>query len=747
MIENNDDTNIELFKNIVKSKQNINAITEALKGAFDVNPNAAIKWYKEISALPEPPGGFYFQNTLFDLLSKIVEIDKQAASQIFYNMLLPQFIETPTVFESEKPRRTPNRDTMDLWRANEVIPKLFEKAPKEFVKTAHDLVLIYRDIPKQPQKIGIQDSYSSIWYHDEAIYPEVKLLKTVENIACNWSEKDIPKVDEVINVLDKESYSISKLVLIKILLANPKRNKQKLFEIVQSDTILTTYDILHLLPKILTVLYSHLTDKEIEKLNEVLMIFSFPKEFRPEKENEYRKYLLSAIPTAFRNDDVKNRLSELDDIRILRPRGESSGPMVFSSIENEKQEEEKFEELSDQEQQKEIVRLISIFPQLATKNEKLDFLKNIQVFLNKDKEKINQEILAKLKPLINSLCYDSDPEDDTDLTNNEIGSSLISYPTIRANAASCQLLLTWHDPSQVNLELCSKLAEDKTTQVREGVARNLRYLSVVDFDRSYEIATKFKNDNRRLLFFLADYTKFILPKHLDESFEISNFIIEKMGKDELKHEQDFVLDFFVSLVIFMALKHKKEKFTELFEKLLMDNSYNYTVKHTIAFTCKDNEILFDDSLRKKVIDIYSILLDNENKKIRNDADFFLLYTLTKEKKSLLPDIKPLLEKMSKMKYETSGDDFMRMNIINYIEAFWKDFPNDSVNYIHQIYDNNPSLAYSFHRGRDIIKVLDVMFESKMFSEDLRKKLIDVLMKFVKAGWPEANAVLKKLENS
>ncbi len=43
--------------------------------------------------------------------------------------------------------------------------------------------------------------------------------------------------------------------------------------------------------------------------------------------------------------------------------------------------------------------------------------------------------------------------------------------------------------------------------------------------------------------------------------------------------------------------------------------------------------------------------------------------------------------------------------------------------------------------------MEEMFKSNLVTRDSKKKLISTLMQFVKAGWPEANQVLRIAETS
>jgi len=742
---------INLFKKIVKSKKNLGAIVDALKNAFEIDPVESIKWYIEISKNPDYKYDMFVQIAMYELLPKIVNVDKKSASEIFYNLLDPEMEQEYSLLPYEKPRKIPRRNSQDLWQANKIILNLFKIAPKEFVNVVFDLILKYRDIPNNPKEDEILDVAATIWYHSDQTYQEVGLLMKIEDESCSWAENEDPRLDEVIQFLEKESISLAKLVLVNILLSNPKKYYSKLFELANSKVILGTDDVQHMLPPVLAKIIPLLNNEQIQKLNQTMINFPVWKNDDGEDDLEERKFLISSIPDSFKNSESNEWLNTIGkDVKKMKTRGEQGHPIVFSQIhDEEKNKEKKFEELSEKEQENEIKRSISTHENIIIKSDKISFLENIESFLNINKEKMKKDILNQLEPIIEKFCNDSDPDpnkNDFGMEKDQFSSSsLLTYSTVRATAAACQLRLTYHKPSPDNIELCKKLSDDKSSLVREDVARNLRYLSASAFPASFEIAKKFQSDNHRILFYLTDYMLFITGAHPDESFYFCKLFLDTRGKEELKDNRDYVIDTVTTITIQMALKKKNQKFVELFNKILEDDTYNYVVKHTIAFRCKDESILFDDSLKTDVLHIYEKLFESPNRDVRNDADFFLLNVITREKKSFLPEIKPLLEKISKLEYDAASDDFLRLNIINYLEEFWKDIPEDAVNYLCTIYLKNTKLTSHFHKSRDTIKILDEMFDSSLISRESKKRLISVLMEFVKTGWPEANLVLKKLE--
>ena len=745
---NNKESAIKLFKNIVKSTKNTRAIINALEGAYEISPDESIEWFKEVSSNPDYKNNYYVRDTFFKLLPEIVNDDKKTASDIFYNLLDPELIEDEYASLLEKsPKKRARVDTMAIYGAKLVIVELFEKAPKEFAKVTFDLILKYRDIPRNSKSDEILDVASIVWYHNNPTYEEVDLLKKIEEISIDWSENNDVRVDEVIQVFEKESYSLAKFILISIFLGNPKKYFEKLYE-ASINILITVDDIQHFLSLCLSKILPNCKNVQIEKINSVMLTHPIYQDEKGEDIQE-RKFLLSSIPKEFQNESVKKWLeTDGKDIKPMKTRGEHGPPQVFSSFEeSEKEEEEKFDELSEKNQEKVIQKIIESWKNKVGKSEKIEILENIESFLQKDKGKLEDALLVQLEPIIQTFLSDPDPKEEFE-SKDEIGSaSLLTFPTVRATAASCQFRITYHRSTPENIELCDKISQDYISLVREDAARNLRYLAFADFETSFKIAKRFQSDNHRVLFYLTDYIRFITGNHPDESYYFCEYFLNTRGKEKSLDSSDFIIDMVTSITIHMTLKQNNKKFSELFERILRDDSYNYVVKQIIAFRCKDEALLYDESLQNEILEIYNVLFDSQDPHVRNDADFFLLNVITKDKKSFLPEIKPILEKVSNMKYDASSDDFLRLNILDYVEEFWQEIPEDSVRYLITLYEKNPKLVTNFHKSRDIIKTMEDMFKSKLIKRESKKELISILMLFAKAGWPEANQVLKVAENN
>ncbi len=738
-------SSIQLFKNLVNSNRNGGTISSALKNAFSIEKTESINWFVELSE-NEKSHWFYVQDTLFELLPQIAKENKKASVRIFNNLLKPEFHEMEGLFPSMPPQRYLKNNSHDLWIANEKILSLLNVAPKEFCNAVLELALQYQQIPLRRKSKKIHDVLSVLWYHPDSYQYAVKLLLSIENQSKMWAKKNDPRLKEIIEYLDTSPYSVSIRIQSNILSTNPKLFAKRLFNV--TNKIIQSDDCIDLLPKILKNICKYLPKSQIRQLNRLMLNFRTPKNFLT-YDGSYRRYLLEAIPKYYQ--DVQTQKWLIKNKKTHPKLQLRTRPTVFRSYEGEQkivQEKKEFDKMNDLEQEKEITDLLNKIMQIKTKNEKLDFLKITDIYLNKEKPRINKSITTQLEPIIRNYCRDTDPEGSGYEEEKPMGNSLVSYPTVRAYAAASLLKLTWHSLSDENISIIKKLADDPHTFVREEVCRNLRYLSHVDYPLSLTLAKKFLEDNRRLHFFLTDFLHFNIRTHTKDIFEFCEKIVNRYGKLKMSDkDEEPSLDFVIDLIVQMALKLNDDSFTLLFSKLVEDDSYNYSVKHRVSFACKNENILFDEKLKTRILDVYYKLIQSSNNKVITDAEFFLLHSLISKGVSFLPEIKPLLLKLSNTKYELSTSDYYRLMIIDYTEKFWLEMPDEFVDYLYHIYSNNKDLTSNFHKSREVIKLLGEMYISGKISSDSKIKVMDILLEFVKVGWPEASFVLKHLEQS
>jgi len=740
---------LNIYKNIVNNKKDFGSIKQSIESAFNIDSKNSIEWFKTLATDEKHKENIFLKQVLIDILPEITKIDGKSASDIFFNILKPTFVETSfSKYYPDFPRKEVIRDTQLLWLANTKIKEIFEQSPKEILSKTLDLVILYRNIELDENSQKIIDVYSSIWYDDQFTQPETKLLKSIEDIAYEWSQEKNPKLDPVIKVLTTNQYSISKRLLVHICLANPEHYKKELFQLITSDDFLSSYDLLDLLQIAIMAVTSLLDKNEIDILNKKLLTFKIP-DLKPELEGPTRKFLLTSVPEEYRNKETRDWLEQNGEkYQEIKPRSRSFE--VTTNFEETKGKIEdkstKFKKLSYEDQQRNIIKSLPTNLDSIGKTQKIAILDNIDIFLNRN-EKVQLDFVEKIENTIHKYCSDPDPADNPVEEDYKISHTLISYPAVRPSAASCQLKLTWHNPTNTNFQLSLQLSQDENSFVRESVCRNLQFLADVNFPLSFEIATKFLKDNQRVLFFMATYLHFIVGKHRTEALKIcteiiSNYAIRE-GKKETHEGSEELIKFVCQLVTYFAIKFDDINFKNLFNDLFSDK-YNDSVKNSIAFICKSDDLLFDDKLKNEIIQVYEKLITDKSYSGRHRAAFFLLHSLGKQKKSYIPEIKPILDSLSFEKFDPNVDQMDRSVLIEYLSKFWKEIPEDSAVYLYRLFQNNPSLTYNLFGADGTVSLIENLLSFEELSKESQDKVSKTLMILVNAGGYKAIDLLEKL---
>ena len=115
--------------------------------------------------------------------------------------------------------------------------------------------------------------------------------------------------------------------------------------------------------------------------------------------------------------------------------------------------------------------------------------------------------------------------------------------------------------------------------------------------------------------------------------------------------------------------------------------YKGIVKEPIAFNCMKDEFVLDKILTIDIIDIFDGLLSNSPKEKKPNIAFFLLYNMRQKKISFVPELKPLLDKISWI----SEDSLLQphFEILSYLkENFEEITAEQAALYMCHIYQSN-----------------------------------------------------------
>ena len=275
-------------------------------------------------------------------------------------------------------------------------------------------------------------------------------------------------------------------------------------------------------------------------------------------------------------------------------------------------------------------------------------------------------------------------------------------------------------------------------RARINATRDLFSVFGLDVEASFAVSELLVNDIHNLPFYFGDYIYHIADVHPQKSLQLCGLVAETHGKSADVPDQEYVLCVAVSVIASKALGGDLG-FSSLFDRIVRDDSYNCATKCWIAFSIRP--LLYNNVFSGRVLDAYSALLDSSDPRVQSYAEFHLLCTLVPGNKSMLPQIKPTLEKASRIKYK--APKATDMLLVEYLAKFWKEIPQDSVEYLGRLCRNNPQMTVYDDRALQILDTINTMFESDLLDRKSRQSLRNTLMMFVGAEWPQADEILEK----
>jgi hypothetical protein len=440
------------------------------------------------------------------------------------------------------------------------------------------------------------------------------------------------------------------------------------------------------------------------------------------------------------NQEIRVTTIELEDARIIH---KYINPLLTED------EQINFSALNEEQQESRVKQLIALQPEIILKQDKTALLRDLWVFL--DRDKISTVLLALIDPVIKHYCNDPDPRIDENIQRSDLLSDEKSMwfdnHGIRCFAASCQLRFTRHSPTEQNVELCLKLSQDPNSIVREHVSSELSHLCRANHETSVKTAKKFIVDNRFVRWYLRGYLNYLLSVYPWEAYEICETIVQIYGKKELASKEEAeLLKHVVKLVAFSSIILAREIFISLFEDLTIGSIYNNDVKRSIALALKEGRYLLDERFASKSIDIYTKLIENTPSiELHEYISFHLLYTLRKNEKIYYPTIKKFLDIIAEDKYP-KGYSHTRFQILNYLLALWPEFPEEAAFYFIKIFEQNPFLSHDDHNTYKIIDFLktSLIIESDRITNETKIKLIRILEKLVESNWPLADGLMREV---
>ena len=139
----------------------------------------------------------------------------------------------------------------------------------------------------------------------------------------------------------------------------------------------------------------------------------------------------------------------------------------------------------------------------------------------------------------------------------------------------------------------------------------------------------------------------------------------------------------VDAVTQISLLLNEPDYSKLLEDMIMNTEYNMNVRKQIIISMTKLPFTNNPTTTGKIINYYLGLTRGNSLEPKSHIDFFVLYDLIQKKISLLPEIIPLLDELSNIKYDKpviGHDQIYRFMILDYILKFFEEFPKDATKY-------------------------------------------------------------------
>jgi len=268
---------------------------------------------------------------------------------------------------------------------------------------------------------------------------------------------------------------------------------------------------------------------------------------------------------------------------------------------------------------------------------------------------------------------------------------------------------------------------------------------------SDEIKVKVKN-NIPLRFQVCHRCKhkFFDDKDSNKALNLFRIILKRYGKINYPHghaDESSLINYVVTFIIESFLLKQQKGYKELFDELINNRNYSEYIKKEIIYTIRQEKFISNSNILDKTIEICLKLFSEGSNKVKEDVEFFFLYNLIQTNTSLYPKIKKLLDEIANIKYSNpilSYSNTYHFTILNYLDKFCNEFPEDAASYLIRILLLNDFLINSMMTSI-ILKILEKLLIDNTIGSMQRNKLIEILNKINDPRYWEVEEIRRKLK--
>lgn len=687
-------------------------------------------WYVELSRHPEAR----VRNGVLDCLEALLDEDEDAAATAFANVA--GYCET----SSEKTQFIPhgsfniNSNKMQdnshtIWAAGEIFPSLLAKRPAAMMRAAIASLESMNKERLDGDNI-VEDHRTLLGFPDSS--PHSKILKSISDALPKLIAGDASKY-----ALLLASSRLASLhhILLGVLVRQPERYKDLICGELSIPSILLLRSIREPAREAIRLVSPLLSRAEAGKLIAGIMALEADGGGGSNRRfSGYTDRLKSHYLSAFDRSVLPAECVELVDRharppqRTLQPPAmPASWPSVPAAAPARKAP------VTD----KQAVEML--LKDGGTEHaDALTLLEQAVDLAGEASAGVDNALVDHMRTLFLGLAAHNDPR--RDVPDGGPGEVITVEPTVRGLAARGLIRMCALTQDRSLLPVIESLSRDPVNAVRGSVAEDLVTLYGADADLARRIAVRHSADaDRRVLFYMPNAIFLLARNHPDDALlAIKNIL--------LRHESIGGTPEYISqALLFLALDKGHAGAWDTLWGAIEDASLPTEVRRCMPFILKEG-YLFKPSTQDKALEIFSKLLDSEEKAVRAAASFFLLVSVgdggADGLQALIEKIRPHLDKIALETAAVPYNPEIIETLVGFLKDYWHLLPDLALDLLEKV-SRMPYASYNPIFMDETVATLNGLFRT-LTGDDDRNRCLSVLDSYVKAGWPNAMGLLREM---
>ena len=709
------------------SKQN------AVQLSSEIDAEGRAAWLCELSS----NGDTHIRNGIVDGLPKLVEADPGIVPAIFCNLFTYVEIsdEQTQIFTHGTMGMTSTMrqdNHIIVWRAGELFPELLEKNPAQMITAA---VMVF-EILKRDYLTGHQGNVVEDggfrWSGQSGGYErdENKLLNSIAKYLNDCSDQ---KIVELTPIFKATRLATFHSILLDALVCRKNLFREEIFQLISN---LQVYEILTLRKSLRVAIKNVcplLKQNQVEKLLDLVMDIKLGNRELDERGKRILNRTKAEFLSEFPEGALQTQHREILD-KFSKPDLKYESPVRHNVTISKAPKD-----VLDKKPNPEDVITSSIDKELE-RGQKIELLEAVSEYLGNKTDDIDEAKFQSIKAFLIQNKDDPDPQDNAEDKDDSL---MIVDTPIRGLVARCLVQLLFHSKDETLVPIVKKLARDSINTVREEVCSCLGYLFGYDYDLAYSITLQYSNDPyTKTQYYLRDVLNLLVHKNPAHATLIVENMLNVSDHKKIQGPEQYL--------IFLVF-HKKEKGAiNLLDKIIDCQLFSPEVRISIPYRLKE-EYLFKEEFQDQSLDLLYRMLDDPDHDVREKAAFFTLNSFedddSVDNEEFVKKIEKHLERISSEVDRRPWDPRLIEHLIRFLEKFWHILPDKTIDYLEKIIGEKIEeySAYQPVFAGESVTILTGLFQHHSLSQENRKRCLNILDKYVMAGWPEALELLSAME--